>query len=104
MFCPLFGVVLADYFLMSKGSLAVEDLYRREGRYWFTQGVNLRAILAWAIGFVVYLGFSPMLMEKVLGMNIAFPCQIGSSLPSFVLAGVVYWMLGQKHRKWSPTG
>jgi len=82
----------------------VEDLYRREGRYWFTQGVNLRAILAWAIGFVVYLGFSPMLMEKVLGMNIAFPCQIGSSLPSFVLAGVVYWMLGQKHRKWSPTG
>ena len=64
MFCPLFGVVLADYFLMRKGSLAVEDLYRREGRYWFTQGVNLRAILAWAIGFVVYLGFSPMLMEQ----------------------------------------
>jgi NCS1 family nucleobase:cation symporter-1 len=96
MFCPLFGVVLTDYFLMSKGSLAVEDLYQREGRYWFTQGVNLRAILAWAIGFVVYLGFSPMLMEQVLGMNITFPCQIGSSLPSFVLAGVVYWVLGQR--------
>jgi purine-cytosine permease-like protein len=104
MFCPLFGVVLADYFLMRKGSLAVEDLYRREGQYWFTKGVNLRAILAWAIGFVVYLGFSPMLMEKVLGMNIGFPCQIGSSLPSFVLAGIVYWVLWEKHRKWSPRG
>jgi NCS1 family nucleobase:cation symporter-1 len=96
MFCPLFGVVLADYFVMRRGSLTVEDLYRGEGQYWFTKGVNLRAILAWAIGFVVYLGFSPMLMEQVLGTKIAFPWQIGSSLPSFVLAGVVYWVLGQR--------
>jgi len=96
MFCPLFGVVLADYFLMRKGSLTVEDLYRGEGRYWFTKGVNLRAILAWTIGLVVYLGFSPMLMEKVLGMKIAFPWQIGSSLPSLALAGAVYWVLGQR--------
>ena len=36
MFCPLFGVVLADYFVMRKGSLTMEDLYRREGRYWFS--------------------------------------------------------------------
>jgi putative hydroxymethylpyrimidine transporter CytX len=93
MFCPLFGIVLVDYFLLGKGSIDVEDLYRREGKYWFWRGVNPLAILAWAIGFAVYLGFSPMLMEKVLGVKAAFPWPIGSSLPSMILAGLIYWLL-----------
>jgi putative hydroxymethylpyrimidine transporter CytX len=93
MFCPLFGIVLVDYFLLGKGSINVEDLYRREGKYWFWKGVSPLAILAWAIGFAVYLGFSPTLMEKVLGIKVAFPWPIGSSLPSMILAGLIYWFL-----------
>jgi putative hydroxymethylpyrimidine transporter CytX len=98
MFCPLFGIVLADYFLLKKGLIEVEDLYREEGRYWFWKGVNPIAILAWAIGFAIYLGFSPMLMEKVLGIKAAFPWPIGSSLPSMVLAGLIYWLLAGSRR------
>jgi cytosine/uracil/thiamine/allantoin permease len=93
MFCPLFGIVLVDYFLLGRASIDVEDLYRREGKYWFWRGVNPLAILAWAIGFSVYLGFSPMLMEKVMGIKAAFPWPIGSSLPSMILAGLIYWSL-----------
>lgn len=96
MFCPLFGIVLVDYFLLSRGSLNVEDLYKRDGQYWFREGVNLVAILSWAIGFAIYLGFSPMLMEKVLGIKAAFPWPIGSSLPSMVLAGFIYWSLRKR--------
>jgi len=93
MFCPLFGIVLVDYFLLRKGSLAVEDLYRVDGKYGFWKGVHPLAILSWAIGFAIYLGFSPMLMEKVIGIKVAFPWPIGSSLPSMVLAGIIYWIL-----------
>jgi NCS1 family nucleobase:cation symporter-1 len=93
MFCPLFGIVLVDYFLIRKGSLDVENLYKKEGVYWFWRGINPAAILAWAIGFAIYLGFSPMLMEKVLGIKAAFPWPIGSSLPSLILAGLIYWLL-----------
>ena len=96
MFCPLFGIVLVDYFLLSRGSLNVEGLYKRDGQYWFREGVNLVAILSWAIGFAIYLGFSPMLMEKVLGIKAAFPWPIGSSLPSMVLAGFIYWSLRKR--------
>jgi NCS1 family nucleobase:cation symporter-1 len=96
MFCPLFGIVLVDYFLMRRGSLHVEDLYRKDGRYWFWKGFNPLAIVSWAIGFAIYLGFSPMLMEKVLGMNVAFPWAIGSSLPSLIIAGLTYWLLGRR--------
>jgi len=98
MFCPLFGVVLVDYFLLRRGSLDVEDLYKRDGKYWFWRGINPPAILAWAIGFAIYLGFSPMLMEKVLGMKVAFPWAMGSSLPSMMFAGLIYWSLNQGRR------
>jgi putative hydroxymethylpyrimidine transporter CytX len=93
MFCPLFGIVLVDYFLIRKGLLVLEDLYKKNGRYWFWKGMNLPAMLAWAIGFAIYLGFSPMLMEKVLGMKVAFPWPMGSSLPSMILAGLIFSVL-----------
>jgi putative hydroxymethylpyrimidine transporter CytX len=93
MFCPMFGIVLADYFLVRKGSINLEALYKDGGQYWFRRGVNPYAILAWVIGFAIYLGFSPMLMEKVLQINVSFPWSIGSSLPSMILAGLIYWVL-----------
>ena len=52
-FCPLFGVVLADYFVLKRGRYVAEDLYRR-GRYWYAGGVNGRAMAAWAAGFGIY--------------------------------------------------
>ena len=99
MFCPLFGIVLVDYFLVRKGLLVLEDLYKKNGRYWFWRGMNLPAILAWAIGFAIYLGFSPMLMEKVLGMEVAFPWPMGSSLPSMIIAGLIFSVLSFRKQK-----
>jgi len=93
MFCPLFGIVLVDYFLLRRKVIDLEDLYKREGKYWFSKGINPIAIIAWAIGFAIYLGFSPMLMEKVLQIKAAFPWPLGSSLPSMILAGLIYWFL-----------
>ena len=96
MFCPLFGIVLADYFLLRRGVLRVEDLYQKGGRYWFRKGVNPVALLSWTLGFAIYLGFSPMLMEKVLRITAVFPWSIGSSLPSMVVAGFVYRALTRR--------
>ncbi len=93
MFCPLFGIVLTDYFLLRGSFFEVEDLYKRGGKYWYWKGINPLAIIAWAIGFAIYLGFSPMLMEKVLGIKTTFPWPIGSSLPSLILAGLLYLFL-----------
>lgn len=102
MFCPLFGIVLTDYFWIRKGNVEVEELYRQKGKYWFWKGINPIAIIAWAIGFGIYLGFSPMLMEKVLGVKAAFPWALGSSLPSMILAGLLYlglkWILSDRSR------
>jgi len=93
MFCPLFGIVLVDYFFLRGSMIDLNDLYRREGKYWYWKGINFTAFIAWAIGFAIYLGFSPMLMEKVLQIKAAFPWPLGSSLPSMIVAGGVYLFL-----------
>jgi cytosine/uracil/thiamine/allantoin permease len=89
-------VVLVDYFLLRKEVLIPDDLYRKDGRYWFWKGLNPRALFAWCAGFALYLGFSPLLLDKVLGIQTSFPWALGSSLPSMAAAAMIYWILGRK--------
>ena len=48
------GVMIVDYWILRKTKLDVPDLYRpgAGGRYWFTNGFNVRALLAVAIGVI----------------------------------------------------
>jgi nucleobase:cation symporter-1, NCS1 family len=52
---PVAGIMVADYFLLRHRQLAVGDLYRRNGVYEYTRGVNPRAIVALLVGVVVAL-------------------------------------------------
>jgi NCS1 family nucleobase:cation symporter-1 len=52
---PIAGVMIADYFLIRRSQLKVDDLYRRNGAYEYDNGVNLRAVIALVAGIVVAL-------------------------------------------------
>jgi NCS1 family nucleobase:cation symporter-1 len=43
---PLYGVLIIDYFIVKRQKVAVDELYSMspEGRYWYTGGVNRRAV------------------------------------------------------------
>jgi NCS1 family nucleobase:cation symporter-1 len=45
--------LICDYFVIRKKRLNSEDLYRREGVYEFSGGVNWKAIIALAAGCAV---------------------------------------------------
>jgi NCS1 family nucleobase:cation symporter-1 len=47
---PIAGIMIADYFLVRRGVLIVNDLYRRHGAYEYSNGVNRIAIAAFALG------------------------------------------------------
>ena len=47
---PLLGIILADYYLLAKGEIDVEALYREDGRYRYQGGWNLNALVAAAAG------------------------------------------------------
>jgi len=52
---PIAGVMIADYFVVRRTRLKVDDLYRRHGAYEYDGGVNWRAVAALATGIAVAL-------------------------------------------------
>jgi NCS1 family nucleobase:cation symporter-1 len=47
---PIFGVMMVDYYLIRKGEMNVEDLYRENGEYRFQSGWHVPAFIAAGIG------------------------------------------------------
>ena len=52
---PIAGVMIADYFLIRRARLKLDDLYRRGGLYEFENGINWRAVAALVTGVVIAL-------------------------------------------------
>jgi NCS1 family nucleobase:cation symporter-1 len=52
---PVAGIMVTDYFLIRGTRLDVVSLYRREGPYEYTRGINPRAIASLVAGVVVAL-------------------------------------------------
>ena len=75
-FCPLFGVVLADYFIVRKSRYDTGQLNGR-GAYWYTGGFNPIAFAAWIVGFALF----HYLQQTT---------SIGSSIPSLLVTGILY--------------
>ena len=85
---PIAGVMIADYFLIRRTRLKVDDLYRRQGLYEYDNGINPRAVAALATGIVVaLLG----LVIPALRLLYDYAWFVG-----FGVAGVVYVMLMQR--------
>ena len=71
-FAPLFGVLLADHFIVKPWRVGPEAAL---------PNVNVAGLVAWAAGIGAYQGFSRLLPE------------VGATLPAFVIAVVVYVVL-----------
>lgn len=50
---PILGIFITDYFVVRRGNIVINDLFNPEGRYWYTQGVNWRCVVAY-ISAVVF--------------------------------------------------
>jgi NCS1 family nucleobase:cation symporter-1 len=57
---PMFGIIVADYYLVKRQSVAVDDLYTMSssGEFYYDGGWNKRALIALAISGVLSIGLS----------------------------------------------
>ncbi|WP_366180662.1 NCS1 family nucleobase:cation symporter-1 [Actinomyces timonensis] len=46
---PLFGIIIADYYMLRKGQVQVSELFKRDGMHTFASGWNMRAVWAFLI-------------------------------------------------------
>jgi putative hydroxymethylpyrimidine transporter CytX len=89
-FVPLFGMLTADFFVLKKRRYQVEEFYRAKGAYWFTKGVNIRAMITWAAGIAAYHLANPATLGAIFpAWQKLVPSSLGlagGSLPSFAVA------------------
>ncbi|MGW4368267.1 NCS1 family nucleobase:cation symporter-1 [Nocardia takedensis] len=92
---PLFGVLIADYYLIRKQRVAVDDLFTMSttGQYWYSKGYNPNAVLATVIGALV--AVFPVLAGDLPGMHTAaqYSWFIGCGL-----GFVVYYLAASRTR------
>lgn len=49
---PLFGIIMVDYYLVAKGDIRVDELYREHGMYRYQGGWHVKALVAAAVGIL----------------------------------------------------
>ncbi|WP_103072092.1 NCS1 family nucleobase:cation symporter-1 [Aquimarina sediminis] len=55
---PVLGISIADYFLVRKKELNLEELYKEKGKYFYSRGFNKEAMIALFVGvFVALVGY-----------------------------------------------
>lgn len=80
---PMFGIMVADYFITNKGSFNKVDLYKENGgQYWGVRGFNAVGYASWFLGAIVY-----FLLLKTVKPDHAW---VLVSLVSMVVSGLLY--------------
>ena len=91
---PIGGILLVDYFLVRKQKLKVEDLYKKDGIYWYSGGFNTKAIFAFVLGVLPNV---PGFLKQIKAVEqIPQAFETIYSYAWFVglpLAGIVYYVL-----------
>ena len=88
-FAPLFGVLLADHFIVRRRRVEPSAITAKGGAYWFSGGWHLRGLAAWAVGICVYQAIT------------RYQPSLGATLPAFAVAAVAYLALRVCRRRGS---
>jgi NCS1 family nucleobase:cation symporter-1 len=96
---PIGGIMIADYYFIRHKELAVDELYKHQGRYTFSNGFNNKAIMALFIGILPNVpGFLANI--KVIEHDAVPAWIIGlyhyAWFVGFFVSGIVYWLLMKK--------
>lgn len=97
---PIAGIIVADYAILKKFKLNVDDVYKRKGSYTYLNGVNPVAIITLLVTFFIV--FAPM-----YGVNyhIFILLKDASWISGFIIAFVLYLILTYvlRNKKWEKT-
>ena len=91
------GILIADYWVIRKQQLSVDDLYREHGIYTYRNGFNPRAIIALVLSIApVVPGFLRAVMTPggaVANPNFFDRVYSYAWFVTFALSFIIYWLL-----------
>lgn len=84
----LLGILVADYFVVHKKHYDVKQFDLVGGKYWYSKGVNLKAVIVWALGVFFYLG----IRNVDLFMNTT-----GAVYPTILATALLYSLIARRN-------
>ncbi|UQS84363.1 cytosine permease [Bombilactobacillus thymidiniphilus] len=81
---PEIAVFLVDYFIIHQHTYQIDDFDQVQGQYWYTKGINLRALLAWLIGVILY-----FVLRQLHVVNVT----VGATFISMLVTAGIYLSL-----------
>ena len=82
-FPPCIAIMVVDYFLIRKQQYDITQFSRKDGPYWYKNGVNPVAIICFAVGVISYF----------IGQRIPFVmATMGAVFFCFLITGVIYYL------------
>ncbi|NYF17640.1 NCS1 nucleoside transporter family [Microbacterium sp. AK009] len=91
LFAPVFAIMIVDYYLIKRGDYDEDILRPRGGRFWYTGGVNLLAVAAWAVGAILAYVWAYV-----------WPLPFGATVPAFVVTFLLYLLVSLPTRRRGP--
>jgi NCS1 family nucleobase:cation symporter-1 len=93
---PLFGIIIVDYYLIRRGHVEVDGLYREGAAspYWYRGGINRRAV--WVFGITAAVSIIIALVPA-FGVLAPFSWFVGAGL-----SGALYWMVARGRAERAP--
>ncbi|MCC8163083.1 MAG: cytosine permease [Lachnospiraceae bacterium] len=82
LFPPILVIILMDFFVIRKKNVDMHDIDSPDGKYWYSGGYNVTAIVIWAIGSVIF-----FIMHIVLGFDF-----FSNVILSMVIVAVLYYI------------
>jgi NCS1 family nucleobase:cation symporter-1 len=98
---PIGGIMIVDYYFVRNKLLIVDELYRHDGRYYFSGGFNPKAIIALVSGII--LNIPGFMVATNMVSAVTFPAWINGLyhyawFVGFLISGFVYWLLMKKEQ------
>jgi NCS1 family nucleobase:cation symporter-1 len=91
---PVCGIMLTDFWVLRSRRLNLQHLFQPHGIYWFTRGVNLRAVLAFLLALVPTLPGLAASVNSTIHVPEGFQNVYTMSwLVGLVIAGCLYYGL-----------
>jgi len=88
------GILIADYFVIRRTELNLVELYRADGRYWYSNGWNWRAIVALILGIAPCVpGFVGTVMPSMAVAPFWIQMYHYAWFISFAIAAITYLIL-----------
>lgn len=85
---PIAAILISDYYIVKKRNLDVMALFQgEEGRYWYKNGWNLKAVFAWFCGFIL-----PLLGGTILAEHTFFKWIAANGYTIGFLIGLIVYI------------